>query len=205
MANALYEKGREGFLNGSVSWGSDDIRVILLDLNDYAKLVSAATNASPIVVTTSTSHGLSTGNRVAISSVLGNTAANGNWTVTVTSATVFSLDGSTGNGAWTSGGFVVDLTNNDFLDDVAGAARVATSGALANKTVTNGVADADDVTFTSVTGDVSEALLIYKHTGTESTSRLLVHIDTGTGLPVTPNGGNITVTWSSGTTRIFKL
>lgn len=94
---------------------------------------------------------------------------------------------------------------HDFLNDVAAAARVATSGALTGKTATNGVADADDVTFTAVTGDVSEALIIYQHTGTESTSRLVAYIDTATGLPVTPNGGNITVAWDSGANRIFKL
>jgi hypothetical protein len=38
------------------------------------------------------------------------------------------------------------------------------------KTVTDGVADANDVTLTAVTGDPSEALVIYKDTGTESTS-----------------------------------
>jgi len=34
----------------------------------------------------------------------GNTAANGTWTITVTNSTTFSLNGSTGNGAYTSGG-----------------------------------------------------------------------------------------------------
>ena len=92
---------------------------------------------------------------------------------------------------------------HDFLDDVPGAARVAVSGALASKTVTDGVFDAADVTFTAVTGDPSEALIIYRHTGVEATSRLIAYIDTGfTGLPVTPNGGNITVEWNA--SGIFK-
>ena len=56
-----------------------------------------------------------------------------------------------------------------------------------------------------MTGDPSEALLIYKDTGTEATSPLIAYIDTATGLPVTPNGGNITVTWDNGTNKIFKL
>lgn len=66
--------------------------------------VTAATNASPIAITTSAAHGLQTGNRVTIADVGGNTAANGTFTVTRTGATTFTLDGSTGNGAYTSGG-----------------------------------------------------------------------------------------------------
>lgn len=67
--------------------------------------VSGATNASPIVLTTAT-HGLSTGDYVTVSGVLGNTAANGTWTITVLSGTTFSLTGSAGNAAYTSGGIV---------------------------------------------------------------------------------------------------
>lgn len=68
--------------------------------------VTAATNASPIAITTSAAHGLQTGNRVVVSSVGGNTSANGNFTITRTGANTFTLDGSTGNGAYTSGGTV---------------------------------------------------------------------------------------------------
>jgi hypothetical protein len=99
----------------------------------------------------------------------------------------------------------VNLTTDDFLNDVASAARVAVSGALGSPTHTAGVADASDVTFTSVTGDQAERLVIYQHTGTESTSDLVASIDTATGLPVTPNGGNITVAWDNGANKIFKL
>jgi len=65
--------------------------------------VTGATNASPIVIS-SASHGLSTGTYVVVASVGGNTAANGNFLVTYVSDSTFSLDGSTGNGAYTSGG-----------------------------------------------------------------------------------------------------
>lgn len=65
--------------------------------------ITGATNATPIVIT-STTHGLETGNRVTISGVLGNTAANGTWTITKVNANSFSLDTSVGNGAYTSGG-----------------------------------------------------------------------------------------------------
>lgn len=92
---------------------------------------------------------------------------------------------------------------HDFLDDIPVGARVATSSALTGKTVTDGVFDADNVTFSSVTGDQAEALVFYIHTGVESTSRLVAYIDTGiTGLPVTPSGSDITVSWNA--SGIFK-
>ncbi len=84
---------------------------------------------------------------------------------------------------------------HDFLDDVPGGAIVATSSNLGTKTVTNGVFDSADFTFSAVTGDQSEALILYIDTGSSATSRLVAYIDTGvTGLPVTPNGGDINVT-----------
>ena len=100
--------------------------------------------------------------------------------------------------------YTVDLANHDYLDDVPAAARVATA-TLSGKTATAGVADADDTTFSSVTGDTCEALIIYKDTGTESTSPLIAYIDSATGLPITPNGGDITVKWDDGANKIFKL
>jgi len=99
----------------------------------------------------------------------------------------------------------IDLAVDEDLADRAAGARVATSGAFGTKTTTAGVADAADVTLTSVTGDVSESIDLYQHTGTEATSLLIANIDTATGLPVTPNGGNITVQWDSGANKIFKL
>ncbi len=84
--------------------------------------------------------------------------------------------------------------SHDFLDDVPSGARVATA-TLASKTITNGAFDAADVVFASVTGDQCEAYIIYIDTGSESTSRLVLFVDTGvTGFPVTPNGGDINLT-----------
>ncbi len=86
---------------------------------------------------------------------------------------------------------------DDFLDDILGAARVATA-TITSVTITAGVIDAADTTFTSVTGDQSEALVIYKDTGVEGTSPLAVYFDTfSSGMPVTPNGGNIVIAWNA--------
>jgi len=91
---------------------------------------------------------------------------------------------------------------HDFYNDVTGV--VGTPQTIANQTVTDGVFDGDNVTFTNVTGNSVEALIIYIDTGTASTSRLVAYIDTGvTGLPVTPNGGDISITWNA--SGIFAL
>ncbi|MEV4122927.1 hypothetical protein [Micromonospora sp. NPDC049645] len=94
---------------------------------------------------------------------------------------------------------------DDNLDDIPAGARVATSAPLTGKTATGGVCDAADVTFTSVSGDVAEAIVLFVDSGTPSTSRLIAIIDTATGLPVTPDGNNIAVTWDNGANRIFRL
>lgn len=135
MADYLYGKGRQGFLDADIDWASNDIRCNLVDGADY----------TPVQDT------------------------------------------------------------HDFLDDVAGGAIVSTSGNFSGKTSTLGVADADDVTLSAVTGDPCEYVLIYKHTGTSGTSNLIAKIDSYTGLPVTPNGGNITIAWPSDSNKIYKL
>lgn len=101
--------------------------------------------------------------------------------------------------------YVVDLAAHDFLDDVPGAARVGTPEVLANITVTDGVFDADDVTFAALAGDTVEAIILYVHTGVEGTSKLLAYIDTGGGFPLTPAGTDVTITWDNGVSKIFRL
>lgn len=135
MASALYDTGRNAFLNADVDWLVDDIRLILIDTANYT----------------------------------------------------------------------VNLATDDFLNDIPVPARVTVAVSLVGKTSTAGIADSADVVFTAVTGASVEALVLYRHTGVESTSQLIAYIDTATGLPVTPNGGDITVVWSNATNKIFKL
>jgi hypothetical protein len=97
-------------------------------------------------------------------------------------------------------------TTDDFLDDIQSGARVATSAAFTGKTFTAGVFDANDVTLSSVSGSSAESIVIFNDTpATEATKDLIAFIDTATGLPVTPNGGDITVQWDNGANKIFKL
>ena len=86
---------------------------------------------------------------------------------------------------------------HDFRDDIIASAVIAKAGPLQNKTFTGGVFDSSDVTFTTVSGFTGEALVLFVSTGTASTSEYICFIDTATGLPITPNGGNITVNWAA--------
>ena len=93
-------------------------------------------------------------------------------------------------------------STHEFYSSVSGV--VGTPQEILNTTVTNGVLDGDDVSFTAVTGNTVEALIIYIDTGSAATSRLVAYIDTSvTGLPVTPNGGDITINWNA--SGIFAL
>lgn len=75
---------------------------------------------------------------------------------------------------------------------------VGTDQEITSVTLTNGLIDGNDVTFTSVSGASVEALVLYrKNAGANTTWRLVAFIDTGvTGLPITPSGGNIAIGWS---------
>lgn len=135
MANALYDKGRQRFLEGQFNWLTDTIKCLMVD-----------------------------------------TAA-----------------------------YTANLAVHEFLSDIGSSARITTPVTLTSKASTGGAADAADVTFTSVSGPSIEAIILYRDTGTEATSPLIAYIDTATGLPITPNGGDIIVTWDNGTNKIFKL
>lgn len=135
MANALYDKGRESFLKGEISWNSNDIKAVLVD----------------------------------------------------------------------TGAYTLDIANHQFLSDIPGGARIATSPNLSTKTTTAGVADCADIVVSLVTGATVEAVVFYQDTGVAGTSRLIGYVDTGLGLPFTPNGANITLTIDNGANKLFKL
>lgn len=135
MANALYDKSRQKFLEGGIAWLTDSIVPVLVD----------------------------------------------------------------------TGAYTPNLATHEFLSDVPSGARIKTGAPLTGKTSTAGVADADDLTLSSVSGPTCEALVLIKDTGSPATSPLIAYIDTASGLPATPTGGNILVQWDNGSLKIFKL
>jgi len=91
---------------------------------------------------------------------------------------------------------------HEFLSSLSGT--VGTAQTILTKTYADGVFDGDNVTYTAVSGAQCEAIVIYRDTGVAGTSRLVAFLDTGvTGLPVTPNGGDISITWNA--SGIFAL
>lgn len=74
--------------------------------------ITDATNASPIVIK-APAHGRTSGDTVEVSGVSGNEAANGTWVITVVDADNFSLTGSIGSGAYTSGGIVMKAVSGN--------------------------------------------------------------------------------------------
>lgn len=95
-----------------------------------------------------------------------------------------------------------DAAADDFWDD-QDAGLVGTAYTLAAKTIGTVAAGVFDNTtdpapaFTAVSGATVESLVFFKDTGTPSTSNLLWWFDTATGLPLTPNGGDVNVTFSA--------
>lgn len=103
-------------------------------------IITDATNAEPIVITTSLAHGRSTNQIVTIAAVGGNTAANGTWSITVLSDTTFSLTNSNGNAAYTSGGTwaLSTITSDNFFhtrirenSTMTGTGAITVTGAVA--------------------------------------------------------------------------
>ena len=113
-----------------------------------------------------------------------------------------NLSAGTVKVALVTAGYTYSSTDQ-FYSSVS-ASVVGTPQTIGSKTFTNGVFDGADVTFTAVTGSQVTKLVIYIDTGTAGTSPLVAFIDTGvTNLPVTPNGGDILITWNA--SGIFAL
>ena len=104
-----------------------------------------------------------------------------------------------------TGAYSPNFSTHQYLSDIPTSARITPGVLLTSKVTTGGAADAADVTFSTVSGATIEAIVLYKDTGTESTSNLIAWLDTATGLPITPNGGDIIVTWDNGVNKIFRL
>ncbi|MBL8965399.1 MAG: hypothetical protein JNG85_00240 [Spirochaetaceae bacterium] len=133
MASALFNPGREGFLDGSIDWDSGDIRAMLV-------------------------------------------------------RSTYSFSAA-----------------HKFISDL-GAVDNGRSAALGSKTVADGIADAADTSLVATAAVACNALVLFQHTGSDATARVICYIDTATGLPFTPSAGQtVNVAWDSGANKIFKL
>ena|ERR1043166_2245504 len=105
-----------------------------------------------------------------------------------------------------TGLYTVNLATHQYLSDIASGARIAISPALSGKSDTDGVFDAIDVTLTSVAGGSTVgAIAVFQDSGSPASSRLIMYTETAGGLPYATNGGDITVQWDNGASRIFAI
>jgi hypothetical protein len=115
-----------------------------------------------------------------------------------------NLSTDTIKAALVTSSYVPDQNGDQFVDDL-GLNRLGTDQTLTGKTITNGVFDADNATFPSITGPSIGGIVIYKDTGDAATSPLIAYIGSGIGLPAVPDGSNVVVSWPNTDFRIFKL
>ena len=99
--------------------------------------------------------------------------------------------------------YAANLSTDQFYNIISGGAIVAGPVTLTSVVGSLGTLGAANAIFSSVSGTACSQVVLFKNTGTSSTSPLIGNINVATGLPVTPNGGNITVAWAGGV--IFTL
>lgn len=142
MANVLYDVGRNYFLNGSINWLTDPIRIALVSISNQPTA------------------------------------------------------------------YVFNASLDTVYASVPTGARVGMSiASLGTKTATSGIADGADTVFSAVSGPTVGAIIVLRSTATANANDwpMIAYIDTATGLPVGPNGGDLTVQWDNATNKIFKL
>ena len=101
-------------------------------------------------------------------------------------------------------GYTPNTSTDQYYNIISGGNITAAGVALGSKSGAGGALSAANLIWTSVSGSASAYVIVWKDTGTSSTSPLICIIDTATGLPVTPNGGDITVAWSGGVVFTLK-
>lgn len=103
--------------------------------------------------------------------------------------------------------YVPNQNTDQFVSNISGSYIEQRTSSLTNVTNILGVIDADDVTVAQYSGLAFKALVIYKDSGTDSTSRLLAYIDTATGIPFLGINAttDITINWSNGSNKIISL
>jgi len=172
VSNQLFGLGRQNLGAKAINLTTDTLKATLLTMASAAGkiyLVTAASNATPIVLTMASTTGISQGDILVAGGIGGNLAANGTWQAgTVTGTTVQLLtrldaNNSTGSAAYTSGGWIINLSSASTLADVS-ANSLGTDATLSGVTNTLGVVNASAWTWTSLTATKVWGCAIYDTT-----------------------------------------
>lgn len=108
----------------------------------------------------------------------------------------------------TSGGYTPNQATDQYVSIIGSGNIASRTPQLTSVVTTDGIFGAANTSFTSVSsGPACGALVMYIDSGSDSTSPLIAFMDSTdySGLPITPNGGNITVAWPTGADLIFSL
>lgn len=177
----------------------------------YTIAITSSTDATPISINTTVAHGLTTGDTDIITGHTVNTNANGTWTVTVTDANNYTLNGSAGTGGGAGGAtgttrkvnncvitLASALTTNISSTTNRGEGRVAwTSDGGANVVCTLNTTDFK-------CADCSDSIAI----GASFTTGLAAHFATGTLDLSTKQGACFWIKQTAGTVAVagdYKL
>jgi len=182
----LFDKGRDAFAEKLIGWTADTQKAMLLDLSaagTFNKLITNVTAASPAVYT-STAHGFSNGDLICVLGVGGTLTANQLGLAASVAANTFQLTtlegiAVNGTGAYTSGGFAVNLTQAQFVAGILGN-RVGTDQTLAATSSVKGIVTATSpITWpTVVAGNPVQAVVFYDAAGgSDATNKLVAWQD----------------------------
>lgn len=188
MSNSLVSLGgRQKFVEGAIAYLTDTVKAQLLDLKtggNANKIITSVTGAASPITCTSNSHGFANGDLLIIGGVGGNLSANQLCVAANVATNTFDIKtlrnslAMTGNAAYTSGGYAINLTQAQWLSDLNASAQGATA-TLGTKTSSLGVINAAAWTHSSVVVGVNPilAFILYKDTGTAGTSPVFLFGD----------------------------
>jgi hypothetical protein len=190
----MFDPGRHGFGEKLIGWVADNQKAALFDPTQpatWTKEITNVTNANPAVYT-SAAHGFSNGDIVLTGGIGGNLSTNQLGRIAATAANTFqmvTLEGAgiavAGSGAYTAGGWAVDLTQATFVADIiVGNGRVGTdSGPLAGTTDVGGVLSSANFSWLAVSqayaGQQAWAIIFYDAAGGSDATNRLIAINDG--------------------------
>lgn len=123
----------------------------------------------------------------------------------LTSVSGFDWTSSAMQLAFVTSSYTPDYATDQYLSVISGGYIIAQSGSFSSQSSALGTANAANETVSSVSGAQFAYVTLYSFITNAAASPLVMNIDTATGLPCTPNGGNIVVQWDTGTNKIFTL
>jgi hypothetical protein len=211
MANEIVDRAIEGMALGDIDWDSHKFRAYLVNAalaggGSGSWTITGVTFAgTTVTITTQAAHGVVVGDRVAVKGVTGVANVDGNWVAIAgtTGTTLVLVVTSTPSGSYSGGGYVANLSKQ-FVSEYAAAGARVVSNRITGKTAPLGVLKCDPIIWTSVAGGPFQFIMIAR-TATaadtdvqadlaDTSQRILVHLDTQSGLPMQLNPGNVTYT-----------